>query len=141
MPGSRFPFSTLELESAAKILARAESFGTSVRNSFYGYTRKESLKPSSKEFKTIYHLTLETVRRQNVLDELLHRTGIQFENIDVFPRNLFRIAMYIIHEQEYKTREKPTSTDIAMIFKEIADLSKETWIPILKIDNSYLSFC
>ncbi|MFQ6125413.1 MAG: RsmB/NOP family class I SAM-dependent RNA methyltransferase [Candidatus Heimdallarchaeota archaeon] len=82
------------LELAARVLTQASVSRNSSRKCLYQLWTENAISDRGL-FNAIYHYSMETVRRQNFLDEFVNR---MFEDTepDLFVTNLFRIATYMI---------------------------------------------
>ncbi|MFX0142129.1 MAG: hypothetical protein ACFFDN_51300, partial [Candidatus Hodarchaeota archaeon] len=85
------------VEAATLILTRAEIFHDSIRNELFKYYRSQK-QPIPR--KAVYHLIMETTRRQNLLDEYLKFvSGEKIFKFDPFLVNLLRVVTYILKEE------------------------------------------
>ncbi len=105
------------LEAATLILTRAEIFHDSVRNELFKYFRSQKKQISRK---AVYHLVMETTRRQNLLDEYLNfASGGKASKLDTFLINLLRIATYILKEEYYTSGKPPTIKEATKLMEEV----------------------
>lgn len=82
------------LELAARVLTQASVSRNSSRKCLYQLWAENVISDRGL-FNAIYHYSMETVRRQNYLDEFVNRMFKDTEP-DLFVTNLFRIATYMI---------------------------------------------
>ncbi|MFQ5820771.1 MAG: RsmB/NOP family class I SAM-dependent RNA methyltransferase [Candidatus Heimdallarchaeota archaeon] len=82
------------LELAARVLTQASVSRNSSRKCLYQLWEQNDISDRGL-FNAIYHYSMETVRRQNYLDEFVNRMFNDTEP-DLFVTNLFRVATYMI---------------------------------------------